>query len=1021
MPNPLQQAGAQSDKPMHLVPIYTNEWWTGLWTNRSLLRDAATAFLVGKFYSGSRYESLLGGQNVEITPRLTPARRPGNSVYNSNSFPAINDFFSFHVFNAESGIPVEGIRVVADSAATVYDVTAGIKLPIFSKTSGAGQMFFQDVGNTLYMGDGIDLEKWVWAPGWTPSTFLPLQNTTIIDSNQNLQQLIGQNQLVITNIAIASNVLTITTVSNTLPVGTNLILADIATATFLNGTPITLLTSGVSSITAEVPFQTYTSAADTGWGYITTAGLLTTTGPTTPSWGMTPGSLTVDNIHALWLNVGPSVQQWGIDPPLAAPMVSNVPSNAFQSWAASTFYNPSELLFDPNSNIQLLTTAGTTASSVPTFAGSGTTTDGTAVWTFQGQAARQTSHAYTTGQFIRVAVTQTSRQVIGFNPVTKQLIYGNVTTTVGIYFYQCTTAGTSGVTTDANLKFPSGVGATFTEPGTTLVWTNVGQSVTRASANAIAVIGNSTVLSLTTSIADSNGNLETISIPGLTGSTAPTWTTTSGATTVDHFASWLEGGPATSAGTGPWLYAFAYKNSVTGHVSTASPASVAITLAQQSFISVSGPGDANYLTDGVDIIEIYRTTQGQSTLFFIADIPAPLGGAGWNYIDSSPDPGINVNSVTGGVTYTNSPQSTMNIFIEADVTGTNAPPPAGALPQAYHLNRVFVSNGEIVNYSLAPGAAIGVGAESFPGENFWQMPSTVTKCWPSTLGLLIFCVQGVFVSPGVDSNGNPLDPVPLLSDVGLLSPNYFTINGSIPGLYTSDQQFITLDPSAGLTRTGFPIEDTLAATFTSTAGYLTWHTSGSDQGYYIADGSTGWYRCNPTPAPEASGNTWSLKANIVGGVKCVKSIEISPGVKRLLSGPGQAGGPILQRDYTTYQDNGASYPANFIVGNIVLAQPSQAANVAYITTEALAIGSRPSVSILAGEVSGTFETLQKNEPDPPYLVASLTIYSDRWYFDQLKTPAWLRHMQLNFSWPQENFANELLTYTIVGAMEIEAS
>src|ERR1039458_10427851 len=95
MPSPLSTAGAQFDSPPRYVPLHVNRWWTGLWTNRSLLRDAATTYLIEKFYAGSRFESMLDGLNVELSPRLTPCRRPGNPVYNSQTFPAINDFYAF--------------------------------------------------------------------------------------------------------------------------------------------------------------------------------------------------------------------------------------------------------------------------------------------------------------------------------------------------------------------------------------------------------------------------------------------------------------------------------------------------------------------------------------------------------------------------------------------------------------------------------------------------------------------------------------------------------------------------------------------------------------------------------------------------------------------------------------------------------------------------------------------------------------------------------------------------------------
>jgi hypothetical protein len=84
--SPLTQAGAVSD-PSKYAALHTNRFFTGLWTHRNPLRDAAVPFLYEKFYGGTRFDSLIGGVNAEVTSRLTMARRPGQSVYNSQTFP----------------------------------------------------------------------------------------------------------------------------------------------------------------------------------------------------------------------------------------------------------------------------------------------------------------------------------------------------------------------------------------------------------------------------------------------------------------------------------------------------------------------------------------------------------------------------------------------------------------------------------------------------------------------------------------------------------------------------------------------------------------------------------------------------------------------------------------------------------------------------------------------------------------------------------------------------------------------
>jgi hypothetical protein len=130
-----------------------------------------------------------------------------------------------------------------------------------------------------------------------------------------------------------------------------------------------------------------------------------------------------------------------------------------------------------------------------------------------------------------------------------------------------------------------------------------------------------------------------------------------------------------------------------------------------------------------------------------------------------------------------------------------------------------------------------------------------------------------------------------MSGVGLLSYNALDVNGSIIGFFTTDNQFVILDPSSGVDYAAFPIGDQLrlnngnAGTSWDAANvYVAWHVSGEDQGWYICDGANGWFRPMPTPAPE-SGYTWSPFAAIVGGVGAVQSIEVTPGLHKLLLGP----------------------------------------------------------------------------------------------------------------------------------------
>lgn len=918
---------------------------------------------------------------------------------------------------------------MADTASVVYDATGpSTKTAIINKAAGAGQTSFQSVGNTLYMGDGIDLKKWVVQDRWLPSTNYTVGNVTV-DSNSNAEVAIAA-ALAVTSISIKidTNTMIVTFANQSsagvlvIPIGT-VVYFGFGTFTAANYIPLVVTSYTFDAIigpqnayTIKVAFANanYGPTVDTGSIFAPISGLSTTNGPiagtgtsssSEPTWIMGHG-VTADN-SLIWSWSGPLVMDWQPIGPVNAPVVSNVPNtNLGTPWVANTFYNPSLLIIDSNNNLQLLTTAGTTAGAVPVWSGivGATTVDGSAAWVCKGPSARQASHAYALGDRIQVTFTiiviRHVRDPETHRSEDEEFVLGPYTNS-----FKCTTAGASSATATGNLKWSNGKGSKLQDG--TVVWTNQGNSITRTVAATSATnIGNSLLVSLDQQIVDANGNFQNLSGAGKSGAVAPTWATAVGAGTTDNQAIWVNGGPATAPQTLPWVYGFAFKNSITRSVSESSPKSIAIILAATSYISISGDGDPNWATDGIDTIQIYRSTLNHTDLFLLDEIPAPANGGPWSYLDNTPDPP--------------DPNSILDEFISADVNGINAPPPAGMVGLSYYLSRMWGIVGEFVYYSSSPQQSIGVNTDNWPGNNFFQFPSTVTKLFPSPTGMIFFTNQGLYLSAGTDGNGNPSQPIPFLDTIGLLSPNCFTVNGSNPMIFTADRQLINLDPGSGVSRIGFPIEDQLQ-TFDPTGSYVTWHTSGSDQAAYISNGTGLWFRLNLTPAPETGSYTWSPRAQIVGGGSCVKSIETSPGVRDLLIGPSSSFFPgssthILKRDFTTRLDNGVAYLADFAVGCIVFAQPGQAAEIAFITTEELRAGSQVLPAILADEISGSFEPMSNPVNDPPWAAASNSVISSRWYFDSVRTPGWMRYLQIKFSWPAEDAANELYTYSPIAAL-----
>src|SRR5208337_1100515 len=157
MPSALEAAGATRE-PSEYATLSMDRAITGLWTQRSPLRDADVPYLYGKFYSASRFDSLIDGINREITARLTNARRAGSSVWNANTFPACNSLYPFKWIQQGNQI----IRVLADGRdGVIYDATQGQKYALFTKSAGAGKASFLGVGSTCYFTDGVEQKKLV--------------------------------------------------------------------------------------------------------------------------------------------------------------------------------------------------------------------------------------------------------------------------------------------------------------------------------------------------------------------------------------------------------------------------------------------------------------------------------------------------------------------------------------------------------------------------------------------------------------------------------------------------------------------------------------------------------------------------------------------------------------------------------------------------------------------------------------------------------------------------------------------
>jgi hypothetical protein len=134
--------------------LYLNRWMTGLVTQRSPLFTPLSAMGLQII---ARQDAFWDGLNTEVSPDMTPVRRPGYGQYCSTSFGGSDYPLGFHSFKNLSG----AIATLADCPTKVVSFTTSSQSTAFTK-SGANQGMFADVGNMMYYCDGADadLKKW---------------------------------------------------------------------------------------------------------------------------------------------------------------------------------------------------------------------------------------------------------------------------------------------------------------------------------------------------------------------------------------------------------------------------------------------------------------------------------------------------------------------------------------------------------------------------------------------------------------------------------------------------------------------------------------------------------------------------------------------------------------------------------------------------------------------------------------------------------------------------------------------
>jgi hypothetical protein len=855
---------------------------------------------------------------------------------------------------------IESVRVLLDGTdGNIWDATAGTSANIFTKSAGAGPMCFMNVNTELFMGDGVDQKKWLNNAGWQASTNV-LPGTLI-----NVGTEPGNMQM-----ALGGITLPIVATQNLSTSGI-LIYFDLNSIPdqFANLLGASITFSGLTNYTSlNGQTKTIQSISSSTLGCVEVPGLLHAAGPVTPDTG------------------------------------------------------------------QATTGNGITGATPPSFSGTqyAVTADGGQQWKCYGTAVEN----WGLPQPTQPTVTPYNGSRFWQANATLGAYYSVLDPNQNLHVIMNYTGGLPAYTT--GLSYPkwnpqtSTNGFAITIDGNA-IWWNFGIVGVWSPVTAFGLPGSVQ----TCAILDSNQNLQVVTngTGGNSGGSPPTtWATTIGTTTSDGALTWTCVGPGVVWTTASISYSFS-THAIDGSVSTASlPVTIQggiLGKASSSYLSLNGTFQPD---TQIDQIWIWRTPQGESTLILEDQYPIDLylyGASSFTYAEQ----GIPDTSTNGA--------RALNAFIAAPVASANNPPPAGITGMANHLQRTWGFVGNLVYYSGGPDTLVGNGNTAWPPLNFIAFIGKVIKLRPITVqngGILVYTTSGIWIILGIGTSSNPFYTTKYADKIILGGYNVEDVLGTEINLMESNGRVSSLtvtypfNPQSGYNEVGLPIGDQFlkvttggisAALYNPATSYLSWNIANTrDVGMYVADGAVGWFRMGAVSPPE-SGLVWSPRAAIAGGTSAVQSVEVSPGVFHLLIGPPTGGGPILMRDVaqTAWADNGNAYPAWDTKGVIPLCSTGAVSEVAWIAAKSAAVGSRPVVSVLMGEIAATANTpwtvLQPTAPDPADQPPSQTVYSDRYSGQQGAAVMKSDSILLKFDYGSQAAADELLEFAIYGAKEEE--
>jgi hypothetical protein len=799
--------------------IQIDRFIAGLHTNRAAI---STPFRVSYGRSIQYKDALIGGLNVEISPKNTLWRRAGWSKYSSASYSGTAQAIAGCDLQSQAGAV---LHALLSTTSHVYDIGTSSMTSIYSKTTTA-QTFFQQVGLYEYMSDGAANIKWDGETVTNNGIATPTKAPTV--PNLNLFDTVGNTQTVHAWVpgAVYSN-----TTSSPQTYYLMAPTGEIQMAVVAKGTKVTSQTAAPNWANQYGIFGGLTTDGQLKWANcgvpiswpkstIVTNSSFSTNGQVTASSNQSTGSLSAGGSASVTWSIG----------------------------ATSAGINPTSPTTG-NSNVLTLNNLGL---NVP----AGATVDGLIV------GVNRASNRANAVNDVTVQLVQTgspigsNRASSGFWPQTAQNSYV-IPTSGGTKFNYGSNQDKWGASLTPTICNDATFGVEFV----------INQGSTRTTTAALVFpitvtvyyhIAGSDISGITysTVVLDSNNNLQAVKTGGTTGGSAPAWATTVGGTTTDNTVTWVCLGTANFLPClFSWTYAYGFHTS-SAHISTMSPTLQLQAPIIGNNVPIQGFGSGDTQCDRNDV---YRTTDGGSILLFDQSAPNVNASTTWEIFDSLLD-------------------ADLNELLIGPIADANDPPPTGMTIIAYFMGRMWGVVGNLLYFSAGPDCINGDGNQAWPPANVFTLPAPITGLAATTQGLVVYTgIDIEVVLGGPQTNTFWLQP--LLKNLGIQSPNCLTQDGDEMLFISSQGQAMSLSPSSK-NEFGFVVADVIASTFSPASSYIAVHRAGQDQGTFLSDGSTNALRYN------MNAEGWDTIQQPENGIGPLASVDTAIGTRRLLSASG---------------------------------------------------------------------------------------------------------------------------------------